>query len=362
MKFKLKKNRNGLMKVFNTYITPKIILNILLGIALFGMIFILISVNRMNSLLNKDLGFNKDSIISVKTHESSVILPDSLIFSSDLPGFNVKNNIDVKTEYKKGYIKIAHQFISETYLDFFKYEKLVEKDDLFFDHGKAQLIYINESALKELGIYCIDDAPGTRMQTKNNRELIICGVVKDFESLGLYPEQQAIIYQLSSEHLAYAYYSANNSNYNEILGSVANITYQQRIQQQYRLWEDVIYSAFLVINVVILLICLGFIGNKYKMKKEGEFFKILGIGIHIITLIISKSYISLIAIVGFVAGPLAFLIQKLWLGIFEYRIHFGLLDLFIILSMALLTVYLVFCPKRKLENQLKGKSIQINSI
>ena len=62
---------------------------------------------------------NKDSIISIKTHESSIILPDSLVFSSDLPGFNVKNSIEVKTEYKKGNIELAHQFISGTYLDLF---------------------------------------------------------------------------------------------------------------------------------------------------------------------------------------------------------------------------------------------------
>ena len=305
---------------------------------------------------------NKDSIISIKTHESSIILPDSLVFSSDLPGFNIKNSIEVKTEYKKGNIKLAHQFISDTYLDLFNYEKLVEKSDLFLDHGKAQLIYINESAVEELGIYCIDDAPGTRILTENNRELIVCGVVKDSENLNLNPGKQAIIYQLSSEHLAYAYYSATDSKNSEILKSITPITFQQRIQQQYKLWEDIIYSAFLFINVIILLICLGYIGSKYTIKKERELFKILGIGIHIITLIVSKTYIYLIAIIGFVAGPLAYLIQKLWLGIYVYKVHFGLFDLFVILSMALLTVYLVCCPKKKLLKQLRGKSIQLNSI
>ena len=36
------------------------------------------------------------------------------------------------------------------------------------DHGKAQLVYINEAAVEKLGIYCIDDAPGTRILNQNN--------------------------------------------------------------------------------------------------------------------------------------------------------------------------------------------------
>ncbi len=173
------------MKFFNTYITPKIILNILLGLAVFGMIFILFAVNRMNSLLNTDIGFNKDSVISIKTAKSTVILHDTLVFSSELPGFNTKSTIEVRSEYIKNDIKIAHQYISEDYLDFFNYEKLNEKPSLFLDHGNAQLIYLNESAVDKLGIYCIDDAPGTKIRDKYDNELIICGVIENCSSLTL---------------------------------------------------------------------------------------------------------------------------------------------------------------------------------
>ena len=91
-------------------------------------------------------------------------------------------------------------------------------------------------------------------------------------------------------------------------------------------------------------------------------FKILGIGIHVLTLVISKTYIYLLVIIGFVVGPIAYLLNKVWLEIYVNKVNFGLIDLFIILSMALLTVYLVCCPKRKLDDQLKGKTIQHNSI
>lgn len=351
------------MKFFKSYISNKIILKILLSMAVIGMVFILFAINKMNATLNSDLGFNKDSIYSIKTQESAVVLPDSLVFSSVMPGFKIKNETEINSEYSKNKIRFPLQFISKNYFDLFNQEKLIEKPELL-NNTYAHLVYINETAVKKLGIYSIDDAPGTRLLNENNIELLVCGVVKDFEPLSLNGKQEAIIYQLSSDHLAYAFSYKNNI---EIIEknkkcSFSAISFQQRMQNLNKFWEDIVYSTFLFTNVLILILCLGFIGNKYASKKEKELFKILGIGIHILTLVISKTYIYLIVIMGLVAGPIAFLIQKLWLEIYTYKVHFGLVDLFIILSMTLLTVYLVCCPKQKLEYQLKGKFIKHNSI
>jgi hypothetical protein len=349
------------MKFFKRHIAPKIILNIFLGFAIFGMLFIFLTVNRMNHLLNTDLGFNKDSVVAIRTQDSKVILPDILVFSSDLPGFPVKNSIKITTENRKESVKMARQFISDTYFDMFNYKKLNENRNLFSDYRNVQLIYINESAVKELGINHIDDAVGTRLLDENNHELFICGVVEDYGNLCLNPSRQAKIYQINSEHLAYAFYDKTllNEKESNSITALGTITFQERIQNRYKIIEDAVYSVFFFINLIIILIGIGFIGNKYTAKRERELFKILGIGIHILTLVISKTYIYLIAILGFVVGPLALLIQKFWLGIFDYRINFGLADIFIILSISFLTAYLVCCPKKKIEKQIKGDAIHV---
>lgn len=350
------------MKFFNSHISPKIILNILLGLAIFGTVFILISVNRINGLLNTDLGFNKDSVIVIKTQDSKLVLPDSMVFSSELPGFNIKSLIEVKSESKKENIELAHQFVSDTYFDLFNYVKLIENTDLLLNHGNAQLVYINESAVKKLGIYNVEDAVGAKLLTSNNHKLLVCGVVKDYCNLCIKPGSQAKIFQLVNEHLSYAFYDKTLLSLNENKNDIVNetVTFQEKIQNHYKIIEDAIYSIFFFINIIILLIGIGYIGNKYTAKREKELFKVLGIGIHVLTLVISKTYIYLIAIMGFVVGPLAFVIQKFWLELYVNRINFGLIDLFIMLSIALLTIYLVCCPKRKLEKQLKWKSIPHN--
>jgi hypothetical protein len=350
------------MRFFKSYISNKIILKVMLSLAVLGMIFILFTINKMNSNLNSDLGFNKDTVYSIKTKESLVVLPDSLVFSSVMPGFNVKNSTEITSEYSKDNMKFALQFVSKNYFDLFNHEKLIEKAELL-NNTNAHLVYINETAAKELGIYSIDDAPGTRILDMLDNELLVCGVVKDFKTLSVNGKKQAIIYQVNSDHLAYAFLNKSDL---ELIDKenkcISAISFQQRMQKQNKFWEDIVYSAFLFTNVLILILCLGFIGNKYASKKEKELFKVLGIGIHILTLIISKTYIYLLVIMGFVAGPIAYLIQKLWLGIYIHKVHFGLVDLFIILSMILLTVYLVCCSKQKLEYQLKGKFIKHNSI
>ena len=344
------------MKIFNKYINPKAILNILIGIAIVGMFLLLFAVNKINCILNTDLGFEKDSVYTLKANESNVILPKNLVFSSNLPGFSPRKFIDIKSDKDPKYSKFGHQYVSDGYFSFFNYEILAETKVQLLD-SSAQLVYLNEDALSVLGIRNINDALGVRLITNHYGELIVCGVVKEYESLSFCCRNKPSIYQLSSEHLAYAFLTKNGDNA-ELLKSANFISLQQRIQNQYRWWEDILYSAFLFINVIILLICLGYIGNKFASKKERNLYKILGAGVHILTLIISKTYIYLIAIVGFVAGPIALLLQKFWLGIYTYRVQFGLIDLIIILSMVLVTVYLVCCPKRKIEEQLKDKAFQ----
>ncbi len=355
------------MRILNRQISSKIILNILLAISMVGVFFILLSVNKMNMVLSADLGFNKDSVVTIKMTKSSFVLPDSLVFSSALPGFKSERITHIRSEYNTKGVKIAHQLISDKYLDFFNYKVIAEKPGLFMDHDNGLLVYINESAVDLLGISLIDDVPGTILMDDKNNKLIVCGVVKDFENLNLTSDKQAKIFQLSSGHLAYAFCSELEEQFlvkemNIDASQAGFLTFQERLKNEHMIWEDVVYSAFLFINIFILLICLGHIGIKYACKKEVELFKILGVGIHVLTLVISKTYIYLIAIIGLVVGPIAFLIKKLWLEVYANRINFGLVDLFIILSMALLTVYLVCCPKRKLFDQLKGRNIQHNSI
>jgi len=349
------------MKLFNKYINPKVVLNILIAIAAVGMFLLLFAVNRINCILNADLGFEKDSIYTLKANESNVILPGDLVFSSALPGFSPKKHIDLKSDKNPEYTKLSHQYVSKGYFDFFNYEVIAEIKKPLSDSINAQLVYVNEDAVAALGIKNVNEALGARLITDHYGELIVCGVVKEYESLSFCCRNKPSIYQLSSEHLAYAFLTKNGDNA-ELLKSANFISLQQRIQNQYRWWEDILYSAFLFINVIILLICLGYIGNKFASKKERNLYKVLGAGVHILTLIISKTYIYLIAIVGFVAGPIALLLQKFWLGIYTYRVQFGLIDLIIILSMVLVTVYLVCCPKRKIEEQLKGKTFQLGPL
>ena len=349
------------MKILNRYINTKQILRLLLVLAFLGTVSIFFFVNRMNSLLNTDLGFNKDSTYTIITHEAKSILPDSVVFSSELPGFKVKKEIKLGSEYLKEKKKFALQFISANYFDFFNYEKINEKIDLLSNHGNTQLVYINEKAVKQLGIYNIDDAPGVII-CSDYSQYVICGVIKDKRPLTITGKQEGLIYQLTSEHLAYAFaYDKIESKDVNLTKVSSPVSFQTRLENHFRFLEDLSYSIFLFINIILLIIVLGYFGTKYTNRNEKAFYTILGVGIHVITIIISKTYLYLLAILGLVAGPLSLLIQKIWLEIYDNRVNFGSLDLFIFLSVVLLAVYLVCCPKTKINEMIKGKSIQINS-
>jgi len=348
------------MKILNAHISFKIILKIILVLAILGMVFMVLSVHRMNTILSADLGFDKDSVISIKTIESPIVLKDTYVFSSELPGFNTRDKIQIQSDLSDDHLRLEHQFISCNFLDFFNYRVVTEELNALDEINSARYVYINESALGKLGIKQPSDALGKVILDQDNNEFTICGVVENYFKLAYDPVNQAKIFELTSEHLAYAFF--NESEYNELIDKKEDetnhaeyLSFQQRIEKENKINADLIYSAFFFLNVLILILCLGYVGSKYASRKEVELIAIIGVGIHALTLLISKTYVYLITGIALIIGPMAFIIQKYWLDIYTNRINFGWFNLFIILSMTLLTVYMICCPSSKLEKKISKK-------
>lgn len=341
------------MKVFSKHISSRAILKMLLFFAVVGIVVILLTVNRMNGLLNKDLGFNKDSTFVLITAGSSSVLSESYVFSSVVPGFKSEKHLLLKGKNED--IKVFHQFISKHYFEFFNYEKLNQISDIQLSETDNP-VYMNESALKLIG-GSVKSILGTRIYDVNNKSYLVCGVVKDFPDIDITSSNRPRLFQVSSDHLKYAF-TENLQDFKDdgILSGFS--TFQHVLNQKYTLVEDILYSTFLFINIFILLLCLGYIGLKYVMKKDTDFIGTMSIGIHVVTLVISKTYLQLIAITLLVVVPLSFIMHKFWLGVYVYRIKFGWLDLFIVLAMILLTVYLICCPKKEINKQLKLTSLE----
>lgn len=342
------------MKVLSKHISSRAILKMLLFFAVVGIVAILFAVNRMNGFLNKDLGFNKDSTYVLVTSGSSTVLSENYVFSSVIPGFKSEKQIVLK--FNDDHLKVYHQFITQDYFDFFNYRVLAELPNAFIQNANENLVYVNESAVNLVGTSA-ESILGTKIYDSQNNSYLVCGVVRDFVTLDFTRANQAKVFQLSTDHLKYACTSnLDQFTDDDIVSGFSS--FQHVLNQKYTLMEDILYSAFLFINIFIFLLCLGYIGLKYVLKKDTDFIKTMSVGIHVVTLVISKTYLQLIAITLLVVVPLSFLMHKLWLGVYVYRIKFGWLDLFIVLAMILLTVYLICCPKKEINKQLKLTSLK----
>jgi putative ABC transport system permease protein len=326
----------------------------LLFLSVLGIVVILFAVNRMNGLLNKDLGFNKDSTYVLVTSGSSSILSDRYVFSSVVPGFKSEKHLLLKIKDKE--IKVSHQFISKNYFDFFNYKKLDQASENVRIDIRDKPVYINESALKFFGASA-ESVVGSKISDGANNSYVILGVVRDFTDIDITSSNRARLFQLSSDHLKYAF-TENLQDFKDdgVLSGFS--TFQQVLNQKYTLVEDILYSTFLFINIFILLLCLGYIGLKYVVKKDTDFIGTMSIGIHVVTLVISKTYLQLIAITVLLVAQLSYVMHKFWLGVYVYRIKFGWVDIFIVLTMILLTLYLICCPKKEINEQLKLTSLE----
>lgn len=342
------------MNVLSKHISSHTILKILLSFAVLGIVAILFAVNRMNGLLNKDLGFDKDSIYVLVTSGSSAVLSDNYIFSSAIPGFKSEKNIMLETDNNE--IKVSHQFVSQDYFDFFNYQISTKLPQRIEENTSDNLVYINESVLDLIGASA-ESIIGTKIYDSQNNNYLVCGVVRDLSDLDFSGANRAKLFQLSKDHLKYAFTGdLKQFKDDNVLSGFS--TFQHVLNQKYTLVEDILYSTFLFINIFILLLCFGYIGLKYALKKDTDFIRTMSIGIHVVTLVISKMYLQLIAITVLLVIPLSILMNKFWLDVYIYRIKFGWLDIFIVLTMILLTVYLICCPKKEINKQLKLSSFE----
>jgi putative ABC transport system permease protein len=103
------------------------------------------------------------------------------------------------------------------------------------------------------------------------------------------------------------------------------------------------FLAFLA----VLVSCLGLLGmatfTAETRTKEIGVRKVLGASVPQIAILLSKSFITLLAIAIVIATPIAYFVNNLWLKFFAYRVSFGAGILGVgILTMLIISLLTVF--------------------
>ena len=311
--------------------------------------------SQLNYCLSRNLGFDKENVISIPVRDVRTILefesikagflqnPEilSVARSSSLPG---------KTIGRRGFLPegnmwaprysmfVDHDFIPTMGMDMkegrnFSREFSTDVEDAYI---------VNEAAAEEFGW---DSAVGKRLFWKGDRngKGAVIGVVKNFHFKSLHQEIEPLIFHMLPEKSGFSYVvmRIRTQNILSLLEGVKKsweeffpgVPFEFIFMDAHmnRLYETEmrlgrVSGIFTFLSVIIA--CLGVFGLAtfliQQRTKEIGIRKVLGAKSSSIVVLLSKEFVTLVVMSNVIAWPVAYFVIYRWLQNFAYRIDLSI--------------------------------------
>ena len=321
---------------------------------------------QMYFLKNKDLGFDKEAVISFGIPDQSKrdVLRQQLLsnpgiaqlcFASGAPAYN-SSYCDVSSPemgITKGEVTEV-KFIDENYISMFKLNMLSgEKVAKKVEADTTYEAVVNETLLQKLNMNDPVQAVGKHI-ILNSRHTTIIGVVQDFQSESKHKKRRPCALQYRSRGFYTACIKLQQTNMQRTIADIDKtystmfpdnlFQYQfldEHIASLYK-QEEKAYVAFKLFSIIAIIIgCLGLYGlvafAAAQRTKEVGIRKVLGATLTDIITLFSKEFVVLITLAFAIASPVAYYFMHNWLYSFAYQVNIGV-NIFII---ALLSTFFI---------------------
>jgi len=328
---------------------------------------------QLQYLRNKDLGFNRDYVLSVTANTDKDIRSNITAFENEIknkpgilsastaeatPGSGISFNL-FSIESKNGYVDKGVDVYGADE-NYFKTLGIMIKRGRNFSGLSDTLhsIIVNEAMAKEFGW---SEPLGKRVKfpgDTSGRYFEVVGVVRDFNQKSLYnPITPLIMYyrpnsnnmqlKLDGKNLPTTIASIEKTWKNRFPDLPFKYTFlDQDFDSQYAADQKrgKIFVAFSILT--ILITCLGLLGlvafTTQQRQKEISIRKIMGAGVSQIVPLITTNFVVLVGISCLIAFPVAYWFMYKWLQIFTYNIGLSpmpfLLSAVVVLLITMLTV------------------------
>lgn len=335
----------------------------------------LIVNEQMQYLRNKDLGFDKDAVVTVPLpRENSAkleALRDEILRSPALNGVTFgsappSSEMTRLSSFRYGRAENVIPFqanmksADEHYLELFNIKLIAGRmfrSDTFAKDSILQVL-INETMRRKLDIPQPEDAIGKSIFLNGGaQKATIVGVIEDFHQNSLRdPIDPAIFYTSGGDY----FFMMAKVDMRQSEAALAHI--EQVWQKAYpeavfhyefmdkaltRFYRDEARQStlFKIFSFIAIFIgCLGLYGliafMATQRTKEIGIRKVMGASVFQITVLFSKEFVKLVLIAFVLAAPIAWYLMSQWLQDFTYRISIGYIP-FMMAGAATLVIALI---------------------
>lgn len=307
---------------------------------------------QMDYFINKDMGFDKDSVVTIDTYKAT---PDQvkrlttvLNGMPEISSFSFSSGPPMDNgQYSTSFIEVGHddkgdmnthnKFVDHRYLSNYNIELIAGRDFRSDEYNDTlEAFIVNEAFVRRLDIDNVQDAIGKQILCYGARAPII-GVTRDFHSSKLTSEIEPMImfpWNIQVNGVDVKVASSNMSRVmDELSASWAEVfptrAFQYKSVDDYMretyITEDIMLKSIRVFAIVAICIgCLGLYGlvsfMAAKKTKEIGIRKVLGASFGQIIYSFSNRFFLLTFIAFIISAPLAYLAMEQWLGNYVYRI------------------------------------------
>ncbi|HEA20309.1 MAG TPA: FtsX-like permease family protein [Pricia antarctica] len=327
------------------------------GIAILLMSGTLVLWGQVDFMRNKDLGFDKNQVLSFpldgkkNNYEAVKLLRDELAGNPDILSVTASDNNLGRgkdgsqstsvwgVEYKGRGIRTNALTVDYGYLETLGLELVLGRSFDMDYAGDTQSVIINESMARQLG----ETDPLTAFfPVSDSLHYPVIGVVKDYNFQDISKAIEPLTIFLNNESgLSYAFIKVAPMNMansfgavetawkkiepnSEFLGSFLDENIDNTFQRE-KMMATMITSGSII---AIALSCIGLFAMSLlivsQRTKEIGVRKVLGASVASITVLLTKDFLKLVLVSFFIASPIAYWLLRQWLENYTYRINLGM--------------------------------------
>ena len=311
----------------------------------------IITLNQLDFLRTKELGFNKDLVYTFGIQSDSAALSkldvlkerllavpgiSTVTYSSDQPlsGNTWSGNFALGRGKADAPFSVSYKLCDADFQKTFGMSLVTGR--WFAPSDTMRECVVNETLLKKLGV-TPEEAIGQELVLGQRRHMPIVGVVKDFHSHSLHEPLEPIMMAPRKRYYSGASMKIAAQNRANIIASVEktfNETYPEQIFEG-RFFDDSInefyqdedrfaYTCRSFAGLAVLISCLGLFGlathAAARRTKEIGIRKVLGASVAGITGLLAKDFLKLVLLALLISTPIAWYFMDQWLADFSYRI------------------------------------------